>query len=103
MTPGEAQRWYGTRIAYNAKRADLFDKTCYAPTYERWTLSARHFESDYGVSHKRLGIPGDSIHIVRVECKDAGRVLGAELIILSPDKLLFSMDGVFFLLIRAAT
>ena len=102
MPPEEARRWYGTPVAFTATNAGLLAENCTAPVYEPWTVSQRHFESDYGLSPDRLGIVGDSIRIVRIECKSGVRGRGAELFVLSHDQLIFSMRGVFFLLKRAA-
>lgn len=103
MTQAEAERFRGLRLSYSPGRATLLDRSCDRPAYQRWTLSPRHFESDYGVPPRQVGVPGDSIEVIRVDCGTKGESAGGEIVILSADRLIFTTGGVFFLLSRVAT
>jgi hypothetical protein len=102
MSKDEADRFRTLTLSYSAERAALLDRNCDRPTYERWKVSPRHFESDYGVSPRRLGIQADSIEIIRIDCTLGGRPDGNEIVVVSADKLIFTAGGVFFLLSRVA-
>jgi hypothetical protein len=100
MTKADADRFRGLRLSYSANRAVFLDRSCDRPVYERWNVSARHFESDYGVPPRRVGVLADSIPIVRIDCTVDGQALGNEVVVVSADKLIFVSGGVFFLLSR---
>ena len=103
MTQAEADRFRGLRLSYSPDRATLLDRTCDQPTYQKWKLSPGHFESDYGVAPRQIGVQGDSIDVVRVDCSIKGEAVGSEIVVLSADRLVFTTGGVFFLLSRVAT
>jgi hypothetical protein len=103
MTKSEAERFTGLRLSYSADQASMLDRSCDHPNYRRWKLSPRHFESDYGVRPQQVGIQADSIEVVHVDCAIGGRAAETEILILSPDRLILTTGGVFFLLTRVAT
>lgn len=103
MSSSEADRFRGTSLTYSADQAVLLDRSCAHPRYERWKLSPRHFEADYGVAPSRLGITGDSVDVVRIDCTIGGQAAGSELVVVSADRLIYPTGGVFFLLSRVAT
>jgi hypothetical protein len=101
ISPEAARQWYGTNVRLDAKQVKFMNTVCTTPDFQRWTLNKRHFETDYGLEPRRLGITADSVRIVYVGCQgERGR--GTEFIVLASDQLIMSIDGVFFLLKRGA-
>jgi hypothetical protein len=102
MSAEQADGWRGSRLELSTRRVSILNNVCDTPSYGGWTLTRARFEEHYGVSPAKLGILGDDIRVVQLNCnKNVWRAPGNQLIVASRDRLVFLWDGVFFLVSRA--
>lgn len=97
--PRDAKKLLGVKLQFKDTRAVSGRDVCASPVYRSNRMTADRFKDDFRTSLKSIGIKGDHVGLVNVECVGSDwTVPGATLIKVQDGQMLTIWDGVFFVL-----
>ena len=97
--PREARKFMRLKLRLGETRAQSGREVCTSPVYKSKRMTADEFSYDFRTSLKSIGIRGNHVDVVDIEC--GGRdwlVPGGTLLKVKEDQMLTLWDGVFFVL-----
>jgi hypothetical protein len=99
--PRDAKKLLGMKLKFGDTRAVSGREVCASPVYKSKRMTADEFRDDFRTSLKSIGITGDHVDIVEVDCgRNDWTVPGATLLKVRNGQMLTIWDGVFFVLKR---
>lgn len=97
----DARKFVGLKLQFGETRAVSGREACASPVYKSKRMTADEFKEDFRTSLKSIGITGDHVDVVDVDCGTANWIVpGATLLKLRNGQMLTIWDGVFFVLKR---
>lgn len=95
----DAKKLLGMKLQFGDTRARSGRDDCAAPVYKSTRMTADEFREDFRTTLKSIGIKGDHVEVVNVDCEGSDwTVPGATLIKVQDRQLLTIWDGVYFVL-----
>ena len=99
--PRDAKKLLGMRLQFGDRRAVSGRDVCATAVYKLKRMTADEFRDDFRTTLKSIGIKGDHVDVVDVECEGSDwTVPGATLLKVRKGQMLTIWDGVFFILKR---
>ena len=99
--PRDARKLLGVKLQFGDTRAVSGRDVCASPVYTAQRMTAVQFRDDFRTSLKSIGLKGNHVDIVNVECRGSDWIVpGATLIKVQDGQMLTIWDGVFFVLKR---
>jgi hypothetical protein len=97
--PGDAKKLVGLKLQLGDTRAQSGSEVCDSPTYTSTRMTENEFSYDFRTTLKSIGIRGNHVDVVNVDCGGSNwTVPGAILIKVQDRQMLTNWDGVFFVL-----
>lgn len=96
MGMDEAKAWFGSEVTYTETKVTFRDESCHSPEFTTTLLTEDEFFSAYRATFKALGIEGESVEILHVDCSSSWTSSGATLVKANSNFGYTLWDGVFF-------
>ena len=97
--PGDAKKLLGLKVQLGDTRAQSGSEVCDSPTYTSERMTENEFSYEFRTSLKSMGIRGNHVDVVNVDCGGSNWIVpGATLIKAQDRQMLTIWDGVFFVL-----